>query len=85
MQFEHKIARWEIRWGRFGFRKHLSSLPNLQFKRFTMIIEDVVYNNRKIDHGGRVWVGICALEHFRPGDALVIEVKDDTVYVTKKV
>jgi hypothetical protein len=85
MQFEHKIAGWEIRWGRLGFRKNLSSLSNLQFKRFTMIIEDVAYNNRKIDHAGRVWVGIRALKHFRPGDALIIEAKDDTMYVTKKV
>lgn len=85
MQFEHRIAKWEIKWGRLGLRSNLSLLSVLQSKKFTMVIEDTSYHNRTIDRAGRVWVGVRALEHFRPDDIVIIELKNDILYVRKKM
>lgn len=59
-------------------------LRDLGSRKFTMYIGTKTYHNRTIDKQGRIWVGMKALQDFSVGEKIIVELRGEELYITKK-
>ena len=81
MKIEHKLSKWQIKWGFLWWSKDKNNLYQKLFpkKEFTINVLGKIIKNRKVDWGkNRLFISVSELAKIKENDTIVIRGSPNT-------